>query len=184
LSERKGDERAFAPRSNANTNASTEVADRRGAVRKPFIAEALVVEVGSGAKLSGRSCDLVVQGFYMDTLNPLPQGTQVLVRLQHGESRIEAAGKVVYRVPGLGMGIAFNDLSAEHQAILNRWLSDARGEDGSFQASLPPITVEPSTIPARTEEPIVRLMQVLLKKGILTKKEAQEVLRGFMEFEL
>jgi hypothetical protein len=149
LSERKGDERALASRPNAN--ASTEVADRRGAVRKPFIAEALVVEVDSGAKLSGRSCDLVVQGFYMDTLNPLPQGTQVLVRLQHGESRIEAAGKVVYRVPGLGMGIAFNDLSAEHQGILNRWLSDARGEDGSFQASLPPITVEQSAIPARTE---------------------------------
>jgi hypothetical protein len=182
LSERKVNERASAPGSNANV--LTEVADRRRAVRKPFIAEALVVEVDSGAKLSGRSCDLVVQGFYMDTLNPLPQDTQVLVRLQHGESRVEAAGRVVYRVPGLGMGIAFNDLSADHQAILNRWLSESRDDDGNFQASLPPISVEPFPAPVRTEAPLVRLIRVLLKKGILTKTEADDIVNGSADLEL
>ena len=182
MSERKGNEGTSA--GGSNEIASMETADRRGAVRKPFIAEALVVEVGSGANLSGRSSDLVVQGFYMDTLNPLPQGTQVLVRLQHGESRIEVAGSVVYRVPGLGMGIAFNDLSVEHQGIINRWLSESRDDAGNFQASLPPILVEPSAVPARTDESLVRLMHVLLKKGILTKQEADDILLGSTAFDL
>ena len=182
MSERKGNQPTFAGGSKQST--STETGDRRGAVRKPFIAEALVVEAGSGANLSGRSSDLVVQGFYMDTLNPLPQGTQVLVRLQHGESKVEAAGRVVYRVPGLGMGIAFTDLSVEHQGILNRWMSESHDDDGNFQASLPPILVEPSAVPAQTDEALVRLMHVLEKKGILTKQEADDILLGSTAFDL
>jgi len=135
------------------------------------------VEAGSGAKLSGRSCDLVVQGFYMDTLNPLPQGTQVLVRLKHGDSRIEAAGRVVYRIPGLGMGIAFSNLRAEQHAILNHWLSDAGESNETFQASLPPISAQRPLEFAQDESAAKRLIAVLRRKGILTEQEASDLLQ-------
>ena len=182
MNDRNRNERQFSNRSSVET--STELADRRRSARKPFIAEAVVVEASSGAKLSGRSCDLVAEGFYMDTLNPLPQGTQVLVRLKHGDDRIEAAGHVVYRVPGLGMGIAFSNLRAEQRAILNRWLSDAGESSESFQASLPPISVQQSLEPARHDTTTTRLIAVLRRKGILTEQEASDLLQDPGEREI
>ena len=182
MSDRNRNEREVSTRSNVET--STELADRRGSSRKPFIAEAVVVEASSGAKISGRSCDLAPQGFYMDTLNPLPQGTQVLVRLKHGDSRIEAAGRVVYRVPGLGMGIAFSSLRAEQHAILDRWLSEAGGLGEMFQASLPPIGAQQPSQSMPQETTATRLIAVLCKKGILTEKEAFELLKDPGEREI
>ena len=142
------------------------------------------MEAGSGAKLSGRSCDLVVQGFYMDTLNPLPQGTQVLVRLKHGDSRIEAAGRVVYRVPGLGMGIAFSNLRAEQHAILDHWLSDVGDSDDTLQVSLPPISAQQTPEPIFRETTATRLIAVLRRKGILTEQEAADLLQDPAEREI
>jgi hypothetical protein len=120
----------------------------------------------------------------MDTLNPLPQGTQVLVRLKHGDDRIEAAGRVVYRVPGLGMGIAFSNLRAEQRAILNRWLSDAGESSETFQASLPPIRVQQPLEPARLDTTATRLIAVLRRKGILTELEASDLLQDPGEREI
>ncbi len=182
MNDRDRNERQFSTRSSVET--STELADRRRSARKPFIAEAVVVEAGSGAKLSGRSCDLVAEGFYMDTLNPLPQGTQVLVRLKHGDSRIEAAGHVVYRVPGLGMGIAFSDLRAEQRAILNRWLSDVEEAGGIFQASLPPISARQPSESVASGTTATRLIAVLRRKGILTEQEASDLLQDPEEREI
>ena len=182
MNDRNRHEREFSTRSAVET--STELADRRRSPRKPFIAEAVVVEANSGAKLSGRSCDLVVQGFYMDTLNPLPQGTQVLVRLKHGDSRIEAAGHVVYRVPGLGMGIAFTSLRAEQREILNRWLSEVEEEGQIFRASLPPISGQQPSAPVPQDTTATRLIDLLRRKGILTEQEASDLLQDPGEREI
>ena len=92
-----------------DSQASVEVQDRRTAARMAFIAEAMVVDLDSGAKLSGRCCDLVVHGCYMDTLNPFQPGTLVRIRLQHGNETAESKGKVVYRVPNLGWESPFRN---------------------------------------------------------------------------
>ena len=93
------------------SKSAVNVAERRSAPRKHFVAETLIVEVSSGLRLAARSCDLVISGCYVDTLRPFPVGTLVRIRMKKDETTVEANGNVVYELPGLGMGIAFHDLT-------------------------------------------------------------------------
>jgi hypothetical protein len=161
---------------NSSANPSVEIEDRRGTPRRAFIAEALVVELASGARLSGRCCDLVAHGCYMDTINPFQQGTLVRIRLQHGSETAEAKGKVVYRVPNLGMGISFFEITSDDQATLGRWISQASQEPTIQEAPLPPVFRDRVSMGQTREEQIVRLIQVLQKKGLLSKIEADGLL--------
>jgi hypothetical protein len=167
-------------RKSAFSGASAATSDeRRAAARKPIIATANVVELGSGAKLRARSCDLVVQGCYVDSMNPFPAGTQVRIRLEKGKSSFEARGRVVYRLAGLGMGIAFSDVSAEDRAVLDKWLSPGGPEDSSnFEASLLPLPEQPEPqSKAHLPQQIVDLIDMLERKGILSRTEAALLLR-------
>jgi hypothetical protein len=158
---------------------SAEPEERRASARKPIIATANVIEMGSGAKLRARSCDLVVQGCYVDTMNPFPAGTQVRIRLEKGKSSFEARGRVVYRLAGLGMGIAFSDVTSDNRAVLEKWLTQTGpGDSSNFEASLLPIHVEEAP-PSKSHLPqqIVDLIDMLERKGILSRTEAALLLR-------
>ena len=158
--------------------ASTSVEDRRATQRQQFVAEAQIVEVRSGVRLSARSCDLVLHGCYVDTLRPFPVGTLVRIRLKKDGTAIEANGNVVYELPGLGMGIAFHDLTPDSHAAIEKWLSLSGGREESLEALLPPIEAVPPPVQReenRTE--FQELIWVLIRKGILTKSEASRFLR-------
>ena len=101
------------------------MAERRAAPRYPLILSADVVDLTSGAKLSARTADLSRTGCYIDTLNPIPPGTKIHVRLEHETEVFESDGRVIYISPGLGMGIAFTSNVPGQLAILDRWLSVA-----------------------------------------------------------
>jgi hypothetical protein len=158
----------------ASAKAATNIADRRSTPRQHFVAEALTVEISSGVKLSARSCDLASHGCYVDSLRPFPVGTLVCIRLKNNEAMFEANGSVAYQLPGLGMGITFLDITPESQAVLDKWLSNMPVQQDSFETLLPAIEPElPIAIWQRpTTELTVELIQVLMKKGILTKREA------------
>lgn len=102
-------------------------ADRRSAPRYPLILAAEVTEVESGTKLSARTADVSRTGCYVDTLNPTPAGTIILVRLIEGGEFFESRARVVYVSTGLGMGVAFVDVPAEQHAVLDKWLAAAAG---------------------------------------------------------
>jgi hypothetical protein len=105
---------------------SDVMTDRRTAPRYPLILAAEVVEVSSGATLNARSSDVSRTGCYIDTLNPIPVGSQVRVQLRHGNTIFEAAGRVVYVCPGLGMGLHWGtDVASDKLMILDRWLMEA-----------------------------------------------------------
>lgn len=100
--------------------------DRRNAPRFSLILVAEITEEHSGTKLTARSSDLSRSGCYIDTLNPVPMGVEVRLRLLRGGDVFEAMGKVVYVSPGLGMGITFKEPVLSSQlAILDRWLAEA-----------------------------------------------------------
>jgi PilZ domain len=142
------------------------------------VAEAQVMEITSGVRLSARSCDLVLHGCYVDTLRPFPVGTLVRIRLMKDGTAIEVNGNVVYQLPGLGMGIAFHDLSPESHAAMDKWLSHSEVRGESIEALLPPIVVAPP--PVNQQQPVtefVELVQLLIRKGILTKAEASRFLQ-------
>jgi hypothetical protein len=89
-----------------------------------MVLAAEVVELPRGAKLSARTSDISRTGCYIDTLNPLPQGTLARLRLTHHEEIFEAVGRVVYVSPSLGMGVVFVSVEEEHRVRLERWLTE------------------------------------------------------------
>ncbi len=155
-----------------------DVVERRSASRQHFIAEAQIVELKTGAKLLARSCDLVVHGCYVDTLNPFPVGTRVRIRLKKGNTTVEANGQVVYGIPGLGMGIAFHNLTPVNQAGLEKWLSSINIGEEFFDVLIPPIaTDEPAVMQQKPAGHTVDLILLLMKKGILNSAEAASLLK-------
>jgi hypothetical protein len=166
----------------ADTSTAIEVAERRSAERQPFVAEAQIVEVSSGVRLSARSCDLVAHGCYVDTLIPFPVGTVVRIRLKKDKTIVEANGRVAYRLPGLGMGIAFHDLTPETQAAVEKWFSHLHGQHESVEVLLPPIEpVQPASMQRQPGTAFVELIQLLMRKGVVTKTEAISLLQTSLD---
>jgi c-di-GMP-binding flagellar brake protein YcgR len=99
--------------------------ERRSAPRIALVLSAEIVELPRGAKLSARTADISRTGCYIDTLNPVPQGSQVRVRITHHQEIFEAVGRVVYLSAGLGMGIAFLAIEPEQRTKLERWLAES-----------------------------------------------------------
>jgi PilZ domain len=86
------------------------------------------VELPHGVRLNARTSDISRTGCYIDTLNPVPQGSQVRVRITHRQEVFEAVASVVYVSAGLGMGIRFTQITAQQQATLDKWLDESGGE--------------------------------------------------------
>lgn len=105
---------------------SEVMADRRDAPRYALILSAEVVEIATGATLNARSSDVSRSGCYIDTLNPVPVGSQVKVQLRRGDMVFETVARVVYICPGLGMGLNWGtNVAPDKLTILDRWLLEA-----------------------------------------------------------
>jgi PilZ domain len=103
-------------------------AEKRRGPRSLLVLEVEVIELPRGAKLVGRTSDICSSGCYIDTLNPVPKGSQLRLRITHHDEVFEVLGSVVYVSPGLGMGVVFETVAAEEQAKLDRWLNSANEE--------------------------------------------------------
>lgn len=81
----------------------------------------------SGMRFQGRINDLALGGMYVDTINPLPEGTSIgfQFNLPGDESGkpIAGEGRVVWMVHMQGMGIGFMRLSDEDRDRLKAYLS-------------------------------------------------------------
>jgi len=90
--------------------------------RYPFIATAELLEENSGSRMNTRISDLSFGGCYVDTVNPLPGGTAVQLKIFTETHSFEAPATVVYSHTHLGMGIKFGPVTPEYEAILRLWL--------------------------------------------------------------
>jgi hypothetical protein len=104
--------------------------DRRVAPRYPLILLAEVTDLLSSTRFTARTSEVSRTGCYIDMLSPLPRGTQVHVRLKNGGQVFESAATVMYVSPGLGIGVAFGEMPAEQQTLLDRWLASAAKTGG------------------------------------------------------
>ncbi len=87
----------------------------RSTPRFAFIAEAEVV----GMKDNARVSELSARGCYIDSINPLPKGAHVRLRIRYGCSTCEFSGTVIYTHAGFGMGVAFGELTGEQRSTLD-----------------------------------------------------------------
>lgn len=93
--------------------------------RYPFIASAELLEENSGARMSSRISDLSLNGCYVDTVNPLPDGTLVHLRIFTQTHSFEAPATVVYSHAFMGMGMKFREVQPKSEEVLRLWLPEA-----------------------------------------------------------
>ena len=150
--------------------------ERRCAKRSSFIAPVELIDMRSGTRVKARLADLSLHGCYVDTLNPLPAGAAVRLQVHRGEEMLEVMARVTSQHPGSGMGLEFSGMTLEHRATLRSWLAECSGGTEAIVPS--PRFSGNGKHPDGVEEPYaVRLINALVRKGILSKSEATELLR-------
>jgi len=157
-------------------NTGTGEAERRNNDRHLVTASAEVVELGSGAKFSTRTTDLGPGGCFVDTMVPFPVGANVRVSVHKGKTQFETGGVVVYSQAGLGMGIAFETLEPQQRAALDNWLTELTGERQAHTHESGYAGNTPADPRGTGHTSLVRLVRLMIGKGILTEAEGASVL--------
>jgi hypothetical protein len=86
----------------------------------------LIVDVffnGQDATGVASTKDISLGGLYMNTRAEVPEGETLMIRIPLSDEQIVCSAEVVYRNPGLGLGVRFLDLSDEARAVLQREIS-------------------------------------------------------------
>jgi len=102
-----------------------EYQEKRRSPRYPLIAGAEITDTQSGAQLNSQVSEISLNGCYIDMLNTLPVHSAVSVKIFADAECFEATATVIYAHPGLGMGLAFRDVSLKSGILLRAWLSKA-----------------------------------------------------------
>lgn len=116
-----------AGRGTSHSATSSESGERRTVSRFPLIADAEVTELDTGARMRARISELSLKGCYIDTMNPHPIGTLILLRLVRDKGVFETPAMVIYDQPGFGMGVAFTSTPAEQKKIVEGWIAELSG---------------------------------------------------------
>ena len=101
--------------------------EKRNSPRYPFFASTEITEPQTGVHLIGRTSELSLHGCYFDMMNPLPPGSIVKIQILNHKQTFEAKGHVIYSQSNMGMGVAFDEVDAGHQLVLESWLNKLQG---------------------------------------------------------
>lgn len=100
--------------------------DRRYAIRYPFAADTIVLDLESGSRSDGVTSDLSLGGCFICTSKPLPVKARARVTLTYRNESVEALAMVRIVKPKIGMGLEFIDVESASAPILTRWLDRLR----------------------------------------------------------
>jgi hypothetical protein len=130
------------------------------------------MDMRTGFRMNARISDLSVHGCYVDTLNPLPSGARARLQIRNGDEVVSAPGRVVCHHAASGMGLAFEDVSEQEKKILEGWLVRRHPQ---LEA---PVDMTPPVARTETRACAERLVDLLVRKGLLTRCEASALLTG------
>lgn len=105
---------------------------RPRARRYPLVATIEVTEVDAETQFVGLTSDVSVYGCAVNLRglnikkNLMQKGKTVRVRIIRAGTNFAAIGKVAYANPGGEAGIAFTQVEPQHQAILEKWIDQAK----------------------------------------------------------
>jgi hypothetical protein len=99
----------------------------RRSPRYSFYASAQITELRTETLLTTRVSELSRHGCYFDMLTPLRLGTPLKVQISNQGQTFEAKGRVIYIHPNMGMGVAFDEIEAGHELVIEKWLNDLGG---------------------------------------------------------
>ena len=106
--------------------AQASYAVKRTNPRFKFFADAKAT-LRDGTFVFGQLCELSSRGCYIDTLEPIPIGTQLLLRICDGMDSCELQGRVIYMHSGsglgiFGMGVLFGEMAVDQHSTIDAWL--------------------------------------------------------------
>jgi hypothetical protein len=101
--------------------------ERRHDPRYAFVADVELIDAESGTTIAAHTSDFSRGGCYVDTINPLPEHTEVALRLRKSTEMLETRARVVYSSGGLGMGLMFSVLDAPAQTLIEKWVAQLCG---------------------------------------------------------
>ena len=138
-------------------------------------------DLRSQTRVTGRCSDLGSGGCYIDTLSPFIVGTAVRVRIVRDSQEFEAAAVVAYAHVSMGMGMAFTEITREHQRVLQSWIANLSGEQtrgsAASEASAEEAEPEPGVSIASLQLVVNELLTLLIRKKIITENEGAKLLR-------
>lgn len=102
----------------------TDYAVLRRDVRFPISANVLATDVATGARCEGTVKDISRGGCFVQTAQPFFQWARVRLWVVYRGRQFEAEGSVTHARGGQGMGVSFENIAAENQAILDDWLRE------------------------------------------------------------
>ena len=168
-----------------STNDSAERDERRKSERFAISATAEVQELRTRTRLSGRASDLGIGGCYIDTVSPFPVGTSLTIKLVSGNRSVAAKAAVVSAPAGMGMGLAFTEISADQKENLSAWLRELSGElpqdqtaSEANRAYVAEATIrEPTASPKPTGlgDALQELVLLLGTKGVLSEDQVERL---------
>ncbi len=102
------------------------VRDRRYAIRYPFAADAVLIDLETGTQSSGVTSDISLGGCFICTGKPLPLKARARVTLSRKGQSVEGLAVVRIVKARVGMGIEFIDIESAGQDLLARWIEQLR----------------------------------------------------------
>ena len=102
----------------------------RFAIRYRFAAEAEILDLKTGTRLSGVTSDLSLGGCFVCTRRPLEVGTRVHLTLKYKDQSALMLAEIRVLQPRTGMGLQALELDSSSIGIFLRWLYDLRESRG------------------------------------------------------
>lgn len=82
-----------------------------------------------GTTVPAQLFELSSHGCYIDTIQAIPVGSELSLRIENGINHCELPAKVIYAHSGagfgvFGMGVAFGELSADQRLAIDTWIKE------------------------------------------------------------
>jgi len=100
--------------------------DRTYRPRYPFAADADIVDLKSGARLSGMTSDVSLDGCFVRTRESLDIGARVRLTLKHKNQNVLMLAIVRVLKPKIGMGLQALEVDSVSNGTFLQWLDDLR----------------------------------------------------------
>lgn len=104
----------------------TRVRDRRYAIRYPFAADVVLIDLETGVQATGVTSDISLGGCFICSSKPLPLKARARFTLSRKGQNVEGLAMVRIVKPRIGMGVEFIDVEAVSHDILCRWIEQLR----------------------------------------------------------
>jgi PilZ domain-containing protein len=158
-------------------------AEKRRSPRYKCEGSAEIREDGRDVRTWATFTDISLHGCYLEAQATYPTGTILYMRLKANGILVEAKGKVRVTYPYLGMGIAFEGMSEENQALLRRLLATISHPcvvmGPGIASSLPSISTPLEAVPTITnpQAAIQDLVEFFVSRQMLMREDFLRLLR-------